>query len=107
MLLFLANASRMQAQVVLDAKRHHLRTAGRLEWDDFAGDKPRGRTLELSFEARAFARDAMLLVGHHNVNLDWPACVRGRPLRVSRSPRSQIVACLRSVPQQVHKGTGS
>jgi len=79
-LLFLANAGWAQAHVVLDAKRHHLGIAGRSEWDEFAGDEPEGPALKLSFEGRSNPREATLLIRQHNVKLDWPVRLNGRPI---------------------------
>ncbi|MFI5455523.1 MAG: CehA/McbA family metallohydrolase [Isosphaerales bacterium] len=79
-LLFLASTGTTQAQVVLDAKRHHLGIAGRPEWDEFAGDEPESRALKLSFEGRFNPREVTLLIRQHNVKLDWPVRLNGRPI---------------------------
>src|SRR5205085_2014091 len=68
-LALLASSGSADAQVVLDAKRHHLGIAGRPEWDEFAGDVPEGRALMLSFEGRADAREATLFIRQSNVKL--------------------------------------
>ncbi|MBX6316620.1 MAG: hypothetical protein IRY99_27455, partial [Isosphaeraceae bacterium] len=66
------------AQVVLDARRHHLGIAGQPEWDEFAADEPEGRALELRFDGRSNDREATLLVRQRDVKLDWPVRLNGR-----------------------------
>lgn len=56
--LLVAGTEEGRAQVVIDAHRHHLGTAGRPEWQEFAGSEPEGRGLELRFEGRANPAEA-------------------------------------------------
>ena len=81
-LVIQANAlsGQVRPQSVVDDKRHHLGIAGQPEWDEFAGDQPEGRVLQLSFNGRANAREATLLIRQDNVKLDWPVRLNGRPI---------------------------
>jgi hypothetical protein len=53
LVLLVARAEDCRAQIVIDAHRHHLGTAGRPEWREYAGSTPEGQSLELRFEGRA------------------------------------------------------
>ena len=60
--LIVLDAGTVSSQVVVDSGRHHLGTAGRPEWQEFAGVKPEGRSLELRFDMRARGNEATLLI---------------------------------------------
>lgn len=66
--------------VDLDAQRHHLGVAGRPEWDEFAGERPEGRSLELRFEAEANRAEATLLIRQRDVKLDWDVRINNKPI---------------------------
>ena len=97
LLALLAHSVRAEAQVVLDAKRHHLGIAGRPEWDEFAGDAPEGRELKLSFVGRSNPSAATLLIRQENVKLDWPVRLNGRPIGRLLPTEASLVHAL-SVP---------
>jgi len=107
LLLFLAQAGSAPAQVVLDAQRHHLGIAGRPEWDEFAGDKPQGPSLKLSFESRANAQEATLLIRQHNVKLDWPVRLNGRPLGRLLTMEASLVHALPVPPGALRDGANT
>jgi hypothetical protein len=67
-----------RAQVVVDAQRHHLGTAGRPEWQEFVGSRPEGRSLELRFEGRANPVEATLLIRQRDVKLEWDVRLNDR-----------------------------
>ncbi len=71
----------VRGQVVIDAHRRHLGTAGRPEWQEFAGSEPEGRGLELRFEARANPAEATLLIRQRDVKLGWDVRPQRSPYR--------------------------
>jgi hypothetical protein len=78
LVLLVARAGDGSAQSVIDARRHHLGTAGRPEWREFAGSEPEGRGLELRFEGRANPTEATLLIRQRDVKLGWDVRVNDR-----------------------------
>ena len=78
LILLVAGAEEGLAQVVIDAHRHHLGTAGRPEWREFAGADPEGRGLELRFEGRANPAEATLLIRQRDVKLGWDVRLNDR-----------------------------
>jgi hypothetical protein len=104
LLLFLASAGTVPAQVVLDAHRHHLGIAGRPEWDEFVGNEPEGRALKLTFEGRASAHEATLLIRQHDVKLDWPVRLNGRPLGRLVTMEAPLVHALAVPPGTLRDG---
>ena len=78
LVLLVASAEDGLAQVVIDADRHHLGTAGRPEWREFAGADPEGRGLELRFEGRANPAEATLLIRQRDVKLGWDVRINDR-----------------------------
>ena len=78
LILLVAGAEEGLAQVVIDAGRHHLGTAGRPEWQEFAGSEPEGRGLELRFEGRANPAEATLLIRQRDVKLGWDVRINDR-----------------------------
>ena len=78
LILLVAGAEEGLAQVVIDAHRHHLGTAGRPEWREFAGAEPEGRGLELRFEGRANPAEATLLIRQRDVKLGWDVRINDR-----------------------------
>jgi hypothetical protein len=78
LVLLVAGAEAVRAQVVIDAHRHHLGTTGRPEWQEFAGSTPEGRSLELRFEGRANPAEATLLIRQRDVKLGWDVRLNDR-----------------------------
>ena len=78
LVLLVAGTREVRSQVVIDAHRHHLGTAGRPEWQEFAGSEPEGRGLELRFEGRANPAEATLLIRQRDVKLDWDVRLNDR-----------------------------
>ena len=78
LVLLVTGAGEVRSQGVVDAGRHHLGTAGRPEWQEFAGADPEGRALELHFDGRANAGEATLLIRQRDVKLDRDVRLNGR-----------------------------
>ena len=78
LVLLVAGTQDVRSQVVIDAHRHHLGTAGRPEWQEFAGSEPEGRGLELRFEGRANPAEATLLIRQRDVKLEWDVRLNDR-----------------------------
>jgi hypothetical protein len=55
LVLLVARAEDCRAQIVIDAHRHHLGTAGRPEWREYAGSTPGGQSLP---RAKAWSCDS-------------------------------------------------
>src|SRR3989442_103882 len=56
---------------VLDRRRYHLGTSGAPEWQEFAGQTPFGRRLDINFSAPANPREATLFIRQDDVKLEW------------------------------------
>jgi hypothetical protein len=78
LVLLVARAEDCRAQIVIDAHRHHLGTAGRPEWREYAGSTPEGQSLELRFEGRANPAEAALLIRQRDVKLGWDVRLNNR-----------------------------
>jgi hypothetical protein len=78
LVLLVARAGDGRAESVIDAHRHHLGTAGRPEWREFAGSEPEGRGLELRFEGRANPTETTLLIRQRDVKLGWDIRINDR-----------------------------
>src|SRR4051812_1856897 len=76
--LLIADTEEGRAQVAIDAQRHHLGTAARPEWQEFAESKPEGQSLEVRFEGRATPVDAPLLIRQSDVKLEWDVRLNNR-----------------------------
>ncbi len=81
LLLLLGTAAQLSAQQrVLDATRYHLGTEGFPEWQEFAGKKPHGRRLEISFTAQRNDAEQTLLLHQRDVKQGWQVQLNGRRL---------------------------
>jgi hypothetical protein len=69
--LVLTAPQQLRAQLVIDARTHHLGTPGKPEWQEFAASAPEGRSLELRFAAQANAGERTLLIRQRDVKLAW------------------------------------
>jgi hypothetical protein len=103
-LCLLFTVASADAQLVLEARRHHLGIAGRPEWDEFAGDAPEGRALRLRFEGQANPREATLFLRQHNVKLDWPVRLNGRPIGRLLPMEAALVSALPVPPGVIRDG---
>jgi hypothetical protein len=65
---------------ILDARRYHLGTPGEPEWQEFAGDEPYDRRLEIHFSAESNAREATLFIRQDDVKLEWGVELNGRKI---------------------------
>jgi hypothetical protein len=93
-ILLVSGTPDARSQVVIDARRHHLGTAGRPEWQEFAGSEPEGRGLELRFEGRANPVEATLLIRQRDVKLGWEVRVNDRPVGHLHPMEAALVSAL-------------
>ena len=63
--------------VVINRERIHLRSGDVPEWEDFAGEQPRGKRLALTFLARTNRNDWTLFVQQDDVRQDWRVELNG------------------------------
>jgi hypothetical protein len=66
--------------LLLNAKPVHLGTAGKAEWEDFAGRTPDGPRLDLRFGGRTNEREATLFIRQDDVRQDWIVELNGKRL---------------------------
>jgi hypothetical protein len=78
LVLIVAGTEGGYARVVIDEHRHHLGTAGKPEWREFAGSEPEGRGLELRFDGRANTAESTLLIRQADVKLGWDVRLNDR-----------------------------
>jgi len=76
----IAVAGAADSSRILDARRYHLGTPGEPEWQEFAGDKPYGRRLDIRFSAESNAREATLFIRQDDVKLEWGVELNGRKI---------------------------
>src|SRR5437773_4107399 len=65
---------------VLDSRRYHLGTSGAPEWQEFAGQTPYARRLDLNFSAPANPGEATLFIRQDDVKLEWGVELNHRKL---------------------------
>ena len=70
----------LRAANLLDARRHHLRTGSKAEWDTFEADVPEGDKLEIHFQARTNQFEHTLFIDQSDVKWDWPVEINGHKL---------------------------
>jgi hypothetical protein len=92
------------AQVVLDAKRHHLGTAGQPEWSEFVGSEPEGRSLELIFQGRPNPDEATLLIRQRDVKLEWQVRLNGRLIGRLHTMEAPLVHAMAVPPGSLRDG---
>jgi hypothetical protein len=92
--LLVTGAQDVHSQVVIDARHHHLGTAGRPEWQEFAGSDPEGRSLELRFEGRSNPAEATLLIRQRDVKLEWEVRLNDRAIGRLHPMESALVFAL-------------
>jgi hypothetical protein len=94
LVLLVAGSQDVRSQVVIDAHRHHLGTAGRPQWQEFAGSEPEGRGLELRFEGRANPAEVTLLIRQRDVKLEWDVRLNDRRIGRLHPMEAAIVYAL-------------
>src|SRR6185295_6655091 len=63
---------------VLDSRSYHLGTPGQPEWQEFEGQTPYGKRLDLKFEAQANSSEATLFLHQRDVKLGWQVQLNGK-----------------------------
>ena len=104
LILLVSCADAGLAQVEIDAHRHHLGTAGRPEWREFAGADPEGRGLELTFEGRANPVEATLLIRQRDVKLGWDVRINDRRIGQLLPMEAALVHALAVPAGTLHDG---
>ena len=99
-----AGAGECRGQAVLDAGRHHLGTAGRPEWREFAGSEPEGRGLTLRFQGRANSAESTLLIRQRDVKLGWHVRLNDRLLGRLHPMEAALVHALAVPPGTLRDG---
>ncbi len=107
-LLLCGAASRAAAPLrVLDATQYHLGTEGFPEWQEFVGQKPHGRKLELHFEAQANPTEQTLLLRQRDVKQTWQVQLNGRRLGTLVAQETALVHALAVPPGSLRDGTNT
>lgn len=65
---------------VLDPKLYYLGNSGDPEWQEFAGETPHDRRLEIKFTAHANTNENTLFIRQRDVKLDWGVELNGRKI---------------------------
>src|SRR6478752_5952967 len=104
LILGAAAAREGRGQTVLDEGRHHLGTAGRPEWREFAGSEPEGRGLELRFQGRANPAESTLLIRQRDVKLGWDVRLNDRLLGRLHPMEAALVHALAVPPGALRDG---
>lgn len=92
---------------VLEAKRHHLGTEGFPEWQEFVGQKPHGRRLEIPFEAQRNAAEQTLLLRQRDVKQGWLVQLNGRRLGSLVTQETPLVHALPVPPGALRDGSNN
>ncbi|MFA6544649.1 MAG: CehA/McbA family metallohydrolase [Limisphaerales bacterium] len=107
-LVLLLAALPVRAQLrVLDAARYHLGTEGFPEWQEFAGQKPHGRRLELHFEAQRNEAEQTLLIRQRDVKQSWQVQLNGRRLGNLVTQETSLVHALAVPSGALRDGTNT
>ncbi|MEN9574607.1 MAG: hypothetical protein RL514_2462 [Verrucomicrobiota bacterium] len=107
LLLFAAAGGAAAPVRVLDAARYHLGTEGFPEWQEFVGQKPHGRMLEIRFEAQANPTEQTLLLRQRDVKQTWQVQLNGRRLGSLVAQETALVHTLAVPPGALRDGTNT
>ena len=92
---------------VLDATQYHLCTEGFPEWQEFVGQKPHGRKLEIHFDSQPNVGEQTLLLRQRDVKQSWSILLNGRRLGALVTQESALVHALAVPPGALRDGSNT
>jgi hypothetical protein len=92
---------------VLDAKKYHLGTPGMAEWQEFEGQTPHGRQLDLRFTDQTNSAEQTLLIRQRDVKFNWTVELNGRRIGLLEPMEAELLTALAIPPGTLRDGENS
>src|SRR5438093_10880766 len=88
------SSSAAEPRRVIEPRFYYLGAGGDPEWQEFEGKTPRGRRLEVRFDAKANTNENTLFIRQRDVKLDWSVELNGSKLAKLFTSEQDLVQAL-------------
>lgn len=92
---------------ILSTEKFHLGVEGFPEWAEFAGSKPHGRRLDLTFTAQSAPNGHTLFLRQRDVKSTWQVQVNGKRLGNLVTQETPLIAHFEIPPSLIRAGTNT
>ncbi|HYG74964.1 MAG TPA: CehA/McbA family metallohydrolase [Planctomycetota bacterium] len=99
-----APAAEPESSRTIDAKMYHLGTEGLPEWQEFEGRTPRGRRLDITFQAQENSEACTLFLRQSNVKVVWTVQLNAKKLGTLEGMDGDVIGAFEIPPKALRAG---